>query len=220
MHQENPLRIIITPDSNQCKTGPLKSSRINKKYIFTLGVWKCECTIQENTEKGRRTLHRTVAFGDMHRRSELSYKGRTFQKLRTCVIHTLCSPFWRVSWLGPDVILTHPFVLKLSSACGGSIQSSPSSMSAAGEGDLTEELSPGYVNPVATEREWGRANQTGRERDQGPPSNQGRLCRFSQVATADMRGFGRKPDQSQWICQTQRYKQVAKGRRSAAFYFM
>lgn len=58
------------------------------------------------------------------------------------------------------------------------------------------------------------------ERDQGLPSNQGRLCKFSQVATPDMWGFGRKPDQSQWSCQTQVHKQVAKSRRCAAFYFM
>lgn len=80
-----------------------------------------------------------------------------------CCIHALHSQFWRVSWLGPDVILIHPFVLKLSSACGASIPSSPSSKSAAGEGDLTEELSPCYVNPVATERERERENQMARE---------------------------------------------------------
>lgn len=67
------------------------------------------------------------------------------------------------------------------------------------------------------ERERERIRQ--RERAQGLPSNQGRLCRFSQVATPDMWGFGRKPDRSQWICQTQIHKQVAKSRRCAAFYF-
>lgn len=64
-----------------------------------------------------------------------------------------------------------------------------------GRRDLAEVLSPCYVNPVAAKREGTtqRHTQTAR-RDRQLASNQGRLRRFSQVATPHMWDTGRKPE--------------------------
>lgn len=133
VHQQDIRCIIITFDRNRWKTPSLKSIRIDKICIFILLAWKHECIIQDKTENMQNDIQEKVHI----------LKARNFpteeqcsisQKSCDCCIHTPHSPFWRVSWFGPDVILTHPFVLKLSSACGASIPSSPSSKSAAGEG--------------------------------------------------------------------------------------
>lgn len=49
-HQD--IRCIkITPDSNHWKIASLKSTRLNKIYIFMLVVWRYECIIQESRQK-------------------------------------------------------------------------------------------------------------------------------------------------------------------------
>lgn len=50
-HEQGIRHIIITPDSNHWKIASLKSTQMNKIYIFTLVVWRYECIIQESTEK-------------------------------------------------------------------------------------------------------------------------------------------------------------------------
>lgn len=91
VHQHDIRGILITSDRNRWKPASLKSTRMNKIYIFILVVWRYERIIQEKTEKVQNDIQRKFIFwdaGTFRQRNNVSQKSCEDVVFKRCIPHS------------------------------------------------------------------------------------------------------------------------------------